>query len=102
MKVPNDPHTSRIERRGGAERPKQPHAFGSPQWLERVKAHNSTMPTTERRKSNRRRAEMDARQCLQRLTELQHYATQATDLSPALFSREEIHLIKIILSGRNN
>lgn len=105
MNVPNslpDPRASQVERRGTIERRKVPYAFGSSQWLENIKAHNLTLPTKERRKQNRRCTKLNARQCLQRLTELQHYASYATDLSPDLFSREEINLIKIILTGQRN
>lgn len=84
------------------ERRKVPYAFGSSQWLAHIKAHNLILPTVDRRKQNRRGPEMNARQCLQRLTELQHYASYATDLSPDLFTREEINLIRNILTGHRN
>ncbi|MCK9606149.1 MAG: hypothetical protein M0R33_06810 [Methylomonas sp.] len=105
MNVPNslpDPRGSQLERRSTMERRKVPYGFGSSQWLEHIKTHNSVAPTMDRRKQNRRSTEMNPRQCLQRLTELQHYASHATDLSPDLFSREEINLIKIILTDRRN
>lgn len=105
MNVPNSlpkPRGSQGERRDMLERRKVPYAFGSSQWLENIKAHNLILPITERRKQNRRSTQTNAGQCLQRLTELQRYASYATDLSPDLFTREEIKLIKIILTSQRN
>ncbi|AEF99280.1 hypothetical protein [Methylomonas methanica] len=97
-----EPRRTQVDRRGKQERRKVPYAFGSSQWLAHIKAHHLILPTIDRRKQNRRRPEMNARQCLQRLTELQHYASYATDLSPDLFTREEINLIRSILTGHRN
>lgn len=95
-----EPRWPQLERREAQERRKVSYAFGSSQWLAHVKSHK-LIPSKDRRKQNRRGSDVNTGQSLQRLTELQHYAGYANELSPDLFSREEINLIRTVLSGRS-